>query len=243
MYDSLETQKSKELLIELTRECNKRKIPIALIGGWGAFFHVNSRYREAFGKDYTESRDIDIFFDPNKEKEFHDLIKLKGFQESGYYFRWEKIYSRTTKTFITQEEARKEEIFNLIYIFLDLFSNKETKVLKSWWNIGILKNISYIQIDEFSVADINTLIGLKCTALFERDKADKETKDACDIYALLQYSGKEIVPTPLIVEAIKKILNRFDLLYYIATHVILNSGNQDIVEITLRDILKQFTEK
>ena len=232
MYDPIETDISYEQLVILSKKC--KKINTCIIGGWATYFYVNREYRAAFGKDYMGSRDIDIFFDSSKEKEFNKIITGMGFAKNGLPFRYELIYNRETKKFITQDEAREERVYNLIYIFLDLFSDKETKIIKSWWDLKPLKKVSPFIINGFSVADIDTLIALKCTVLFARDKADKENKDACDLYALLEYSNKKIVSTPLLLQAIKKILARQDLLYSIAQNVLLDTSKQSIVEVSLK---------
>ncbi|MEA3513956.1 MAG: hypothetical protein U9R34_00605 [Nanoarchaeota archaeon] len=238
MYDPIETDLSLEMLNQIMEQCKKRNIPICVIGGWASYFHVNANYRRAFGQDYMGSRDIDIFFDSKSEKEFVAIVKQFGFEKDGLAFRYEKIFNRETKEYISQEKAKSEPVFNLIYIFLDLFSNKETHILGSWWDLEPLKSISFVQINNISTADINTLINLKCVAIFARDKADKENKDACDLYALLIYSEKEIKSTELLKQAIKKILSRNDLLYAISEHVLLDPGKQNIVEVTLKDKLK-----
>lgn len=233
MYDPIETEISFTTLKQISDECKKRNIPIAIIGGWSTFFYVNPIYHQAFGRDYMGSRDIDICFDHSKEKEFYELITELGFVKDGYFFRWEKIYNRETKKFIMPEETKHEQIYNLIRIFLDLFCNRETSFLKSW-HIDPLKNMKFSVKEGYDVADIGTLIALKCIALFERDKADKENKDACDLYALIVYSGQKIIVTDLLRKAIEKILNRSDLLYYISQHVLLDSSRQNIVQHTLR---------
>lgn len=237
MYDPLETDISREELTAIFKE--SIGIPICLIGDWAFYFYVNEKYKRAFGKEYMGSRDIDIFFDPKKEKEFLKVVNKRGFTKNGLHFRYEKIYDRESKSFVTPEQAKRKQLYDLIYIFLDLFSNKETRLLGSWWDIGPLKNISSVKIEDFFVADIDTLIALKCTAIFARDKADKENKDACDLYALVNYSGKTITPTRLLQKAIEKILNRPDLLYAVAEHVILDPSKQGIVEVTLRDKLEE----
>lgn len=239
MYDPLEIDVSRNQLTRISEECKKRGIPICVIGGWASYFYVNPTYRRAFGRDYMGSRDIDVFFNFKKEKEFAELITELGFAKNGLSFRYELIYNRETKRIITQTEAKKEQIYNLIYVFLDLFSDKETKVIDTWWNLKPLKKIAPFVIEGFSVADIDTLVALKCNALFARDKADQETKDACDLYALLKYSEKVIFPTPLVINAIKKILERPDLLYAIAQHVLLDIGKQSIVEVSLKSKLKE----
>lgn len=239
MYDPLETEISREELVIISKECKKKSIPIAIIGGWASYFYVNLEYRRAFGKNYIESRDIDIFFDSSKEKQFHEVITKLGFEKSALFFRYVRIYNRETKKFITRDESKKEPIHNIIHIFLDLFSNKETKIIHSWSDLPPLKKITPVIIDGFNVADIDTLIALKCNALFDREKADKEHKDACDLYALLKYGGKDIVPTSLLIEAIKRILSRSDLLYMIAQHVLLDTSRQSIVEVSLKSKLQE----
>jgi hypothetical protein len=241
MNDSFETNLSRKELTEIFKE--SVGIPICLIGGWASYFYVNETYKRAFGKDYMGSRDIDIFFDPKKEKEFSNVVHKRGFTKNGLRFRYEKIYDRTSKTFVTPEEAKRKPLYDLIYIFLDLFSNKKTNLLESWWDLEPFKKTSYFQIHEFFVADIDTLIASKCTAMFARDKADKENKDACDLYALLVYSNKKIIPTTLLQKTIEKILHRSDLLYTIAEHVLLDPSRQSIVEVTLRDTLKSMLNR
>ncbi len=127
----------------------------------------------------------------------------------------------------------------MISFFFDLFSNEKTDLLGSWWDLEPFKKTSYFQVNDFFLADIDTLIASKCTAIFARDKADKENKDACDLYALVAYSDKLIIPTTLLQKTIEKILSRSDLLYTIAEHVLLDPSRQSIVEVTLRDKLKE----
>jgi hypothetical protein len=241
MYDPTETDLSKQELKSILDECSKQRIPVCLIGGWASYFYVNKNYRRAFGQDYMGSRDIDLFFPSENEKEFAEVVKKMGFSKNGFKFRYEKIYDRNTKKCISQEQAKKEQIYNLIYIFLDLFSNNETKEVGSWSDIPPMKSITFSLVETFNIADIDSLVALKGIALFARDKADKENKDACDLYALLNYSGKEIKPTKLLEESIKKILNRSDLLYAIAENVLLDPGKQNIVEVTLNKRLNNIT--
>jgi len=239
MYDPLETDLSRKELTALFKE--SAGIPICLIGGWASYIYINEKYKRAFGKEYMGSRDIDIFFDPKKEKEFSDVVKRRGFTKNGFHFRYEKMYDRESKAFVTPEQAKRKQLYNLIYIFLDLFSNEETKLLGSWWDLEPLKKISFVKIDDFFVADIDTLVALKCTAIFARDKTDKENKDACDVYALIAYSDRRMIPTRLLQKAIEKILSRPDLLHAIAEHVLLDPSRKSIVEVTLRDKLKEIT--
>src|SRR3989338_2064496 len=171
MYDPVETDVSLKELKLIVADCKDKNIPTCIIGGWGTYFYVNENFVRAFGKSYLESRDIDIFFNSDKEKEFSEIVFSHNFEKNGMPFRYEKVYHRELKRFMTIEEATKEYSFNLIKIFLDLFSDRDTKILGSWI-LEPLKKVTFEFIDGYPVADINTLAELKAIALFERDKAD-----------------------------------------------------------------------
>ncbi len=237
MYDIEETDISFRELALICEECKKKKVPIRIIGGWATFFYVNENFRRAFGRDYLSSRDIDLFFPSEKEKELAEIVSGLGFAKGGLRFRYEKNYHRELKKFVSEEEAKKAEIFNLIRIFLDLFSNKQTRELGSWNDLEPLKTLSVELISGFPVADINTLAELKAIALFARDKADKEHKDACDLYALLQYSGRRINSSACIKKAVEKLIIRSELINSIAHHVLADIGKRSIAELTLRNNL------
>ena len=234
MYDAHETETSKKYMYELLKHSSS--INIALIGGWAAYIYVNSNYRKAFGLNYLMSRDIDVFIDVKHEKKFADLIKNLGFQKSAYPFRYEIIYDKVSNKIITQEQAKKQRIFNLFYIFLDLFSNKPTKLLGTWC-IGSLNNSKRIFIDNIPILDINSLILLKTTSFFEREKLDKELKDACDLYALVFYSEQNLELTELLKHALDKILNREDLCEFISEQVLRDSLKAGIVKRTISNYL------
>src|SRR3989338_7327596 len=242
VYDPIETDLSSKELAAIFKE--SAGLPICLIGGWATYFYVNEKYRRAFGKEYMGSRDIGIFFDAKKEKEFSKVVLTKrGFTKNGFPFRYERIYDREMKDYISPEQAMQRPVFYLVYIFLDLFSNAQTTTLGSWWDLEPVKTLTYFKTNSFVLADIDTLVALKCTAIFARDKADKEIKDACDLYALIQYSGKPIRPTTLYEKAIEKLLGRSDLMYAIAEHVLLDPSRRSIVEVTLRDTLMTLQDR
>lgn len=235
MYDPLETSVSRTEMMTLLNKCRERKVRVAMIGGWATFFHVNRNYNRAFGKDYMGSRDIDIFVDVACEKGFSEIIRELGFEPNGLPFRYEKIFDREKNVFIKNSQIR--EIFNIIYIFLDVFSNAETRIIGSWSDLEPLKNIRIEIVDGVEVVDIATLVQMKCVAIFARDKADKENKDACDLFALLSYSGKKVQPTLHLRKAIEKIMGRDDLLYMIAEHVFLDPAKQGLVSSQLKKFL------
>ncbi len=236
MYDPVETDISQEYLLKLNEKL--MGLRFAIIGGWGVFLHVKNEYQRAFGKEYLKSRDIDVFIDAKYEKDFLGIIKSLGFRESAYYFRYELIYDREEKKIVSSEEAKKRHIFNLIYIFLDVFSNKKTEKLGSWF-IADLQRVEIEKIDSYPVLDIDSLLNLKITSFFEREKLDKELKDACDIHALLFYSGKKFKLNVKIKKAIEKIISRADLQNYIAENVLGDSSKAGLVVSVLKKLLEK----
>ncbi len=231
MYDPIETDISYTYLLKIIEKLKNLKF--AIIGGWGVFLHVKNEYQRAFGREYLKSRDIDIFIDAKDEYNFLDIIKSLGFKESSYYFRYELIYDRERKKIISTEEAKKRYIFNLIYIFLDVFSNKKTEKLGSW-TILDLEKARIDKIENFPVLDIDSLLKLKITSFFEREKLNKELKDACDIFALLSYSGKKIKSNLLIKKTAEKIVSRHDLQDYISENVLGDISKASLVVGMLR---------
>ncbi len=231
MYDPIETDISYEYLVKLKE--NLAGLRFAIIGGWGIFFQVKEEYSKAFGREYLKSRDIDVFIDAKDEGDFFKIIKEMGFKPSSYNFRYELIYDREEKRIISSEKAKKKHIFNLIYIFLDVFSNKKTKKLGSW-AFSSLENAKIKNIEGYPVLNINSLLGLKISSFFEREKLDKELKDACDIFALLFYSGKKFKLSLMIRKAAEKIIPRHDLQSYIAEQVLGDSLKSSLVNVMLR---------
>src|SRR3989344_2625674 len=235
MYDPIETDVSYDYMLKLKESL--KSLRFAIIGGWGVFLHVKKEYRGAFGKEYLRSRDIDIFIDSKEEINFLKNIKSLGFIESAYKFRYELVYDREEKKIITPEQAKKKFIFNLIYIFLDVFSNKETKTLGSWF-IPDLEKAQIEKIEEFPVLNIDSLLQLKTASFFEREKLDKELKDACDIFALLFYSEKKFSSNLMVRKVIEKIITRDDLQEYIAENVLGDISKTGLVVGMLKGLRK-----
>ncbi|MEK6835209.1 MAG: hypothetical protein AABX61_03030 [Nanoarchaeota archaeon] len=228
MYDILETDLSFEYLNKISQIKN-----IVVIGGWAVYLYVNENYRRAFGLDYLKSRDIDVYINLKYLNSFIKEIKRLGFSPSSYFFRHELIYSRNKNKIITEKESKKQQIYDLVYIFLDLFTNKKSK---NAWGINIFNKAKIFNIEKINTPDINTLLGLKCVSFFEREKLDKEFKDACDIYALLIYSGKKFKITKNIKSSIDKIIIRRDLSEFIAENVLRDITKVNIVVSSLEKL-------
>lgn len=242
MYDQLETEISFSELKNLVTECRKSGIKIAIIGGWATRFHVNQQYSHSFGKPYMGSRDIDVFFYKKDDEKFLSLIKNLGFTKDGFRFRWQKIYDRNRKCFISEEDSKKLTPFDIVYIFLDLFSDEHSTLINTWYDLAPLKSPHLATIDGYETIDLGTLIELKCVSMASRDKADKENKDACDLYSLLEYGSSKIEKTDNIIRAIEKISKRQDLIYSISQHVLLDPGKQTLVISSLQRKLKKLND-
>ena len=230
MYDILETDLSFEYLNKISQIKNT-----VIIGGWTTYFYVNENYRKAFGVDYLKSRDIDVFVSSKHLDEYIKEIKKLGFIQSAYFFRYELIYSRSKNRIITEKESKRQPIYDLVYIFLDLFTDKKSEKA---WNINALDKLKIFNIEKIDTVDIDTLLELKCVSFFEREKLDKEFKDACDIYTLLIYSGKKFKVTKNIQSSIEKIIKRRDLCEFIAENVLRDITKVNIVISTLQNLLK-----
>jgi len=233
MYDGLETDLSFEYLKKIIEE--SKGLKIGVIGGWAVYFYINENYKNAFGTDYLKSRDIDLYINSAYALKFKSIIDKLGFKKSSYYFRYELVYDRETKQVITEESAKKKPVYNLVYVFLDLFTNKKTDL--NAWIFKELDNAKIYVINNFPVIDINTLLKLKVLSFFEREKLDKELKDACDIYSLLVYSNVRFKFDVELKKAAEKIINRVDICDFIAENVLKDILKAGIVKAILLNII------
>lgn len=233
MYDPVETELSYSYLSKLQEGC--KELRWALLGGWAVYLQVQDNYQRAFGKEYLRSRDIDLYIDAVDQTKLAEVIRKLEFIPSAYHFRYELIYAREEKRILSIEEAKQKPIFNLIYLFLDIFSDRETKAVGSWV-FPELKTTEREFILEMPVLSVSSLLNLKTNAFFQREKLDKELKDACDIYALLFYSNTKAVITIPLRKAIEKIITRVDVQKFIAEQVLGDSLKSDLVLYSLRGL-------
>jgi hypothetical protein len=243
MYDPLETELSRKEMDKLIVECRRLGVEIAIIGGWAVWFHVNPLYNLSFGKPYIESRDIDIFFYKKDDIKLLKIIKSMGFIANRLPNRWVKFYDREKKQFISEDEQKQKSPYNILCIFLDLFSNEKSTAIESWCDLEPLKPPSIVKINNYDTVDLETLIELKCIAMAKRERSDKEPKDACDLYALLEYGNKKIKVTKNLIPAIERLLNRQDLSNIIAQSVLLDIGKQNLVINSLQTKLRKLVDE
>jgi len=195
MYDPFETDASHRYLGILSKKFGPA---IALIGGWAVFYLVNDRYRSATGHEYLRSRDIDLIISPEPGfwARFGSHIRKMGFVEGGLPFRYQLIIDRDSGAVLAEKEAAHLEPFQLIYIFLDVFSSKKV-ALGTWVVPGMGKAFVGRRLFEgIQVAPPGEVLKMKLRSLGERADSEKREKDACDIYALLHYSSLDDLKLP-----------------------------------------------
>jgi len=221
MYDPVETDISKKFLMDILAEVESGNF--GLVGGWAVYLYVNENFTRATGKEYLKSRDIDVFVKCEDDflKKFKKIIFSMGFVPSGYDFRYQLIIDRNTLKPISENESKRKPVFELIYVFLDVFGDRKNDILPLWENGNVKK---FIKEKAFNSREINGkainlpkqehLLAMKCESFLQRDNKEKRMKDACDIYALLFYSDIEKIPE--FVKNIKEKLLSEDVLEFVA---------------------------
>jgi len=188
MYDVAETDASRRYIDILV---SKFGDDIAIMGGWAVFLLADEMYRSATGFEYLRSRDIDLIISPKPAfvKRFGAGIRKLGFVEGGLPFRYQLILERDKGSILTEKEAAKRGTFDLVYLFLDVFSPR--KVPMGTWVIPELDLALRDRktIDGIPVAPAPEVLKMKLRSYGERENPQKRVKDACDIYALIHYSG------------------------------------------------------
>lgn len=242
MYDPIETDISKKVLTDILGKIESENF--GLIGGWAVYIYVNENFTRATGKEYLKSRDIGVFVkceDVFLEK-FRKIIFSMGFIPSGYDFRYQLIIDRNTLKPISENKSKQKPVFELIYVFLDVFGDRKNKILPLWEN-GIVKkfvsekalNPREINGKAINIPKQEHLLAMKCESFLQRDNKEKRMKDACDIYALLFYSNIEKIP-----DAVKNIKERLlseDVLEFVAQELFGDRFKSGLVKRNLIGIL------
>lgn len=241
MYDPAETDISKKFLLQIL---DKAAADAGLIGGWAVYLYVNESFTKATGKEYLRSRDIDVFVNCKKDvlERLKKTIFSLGFAPSGYEFRYQLIIDRNTLKPIEEAKATQMPMFELIYVFLDVFGDRKNKILPLWENEFIKKIIKEKAIlakeingKAVSLPAKEYLLAMKCESFLQREDREKRLKDACDIYALLFYSGMEKVPREA-KKAIEGMLSE-DILEFIAQELFGDRYKSGLVRRNLMSVL------
>lgn len=203
MYDDFETNTSYKYLKIVVDALTE---PICLLGGWAVYLQVTKDYKEAVGRDYLGSRDIDLGFHftpglSEQEMRCSPLAQsIKAITKLGFEplsFRYVKDIDRETG----QPTEAMIPLFRRFQMAVDLIVDYQPKRFKSVFGFNpicepLLKFAfegNSRELVEFEkkllLPSPSLLLATKLNSIQYRDKYDKRIKDLCDIYALLWHSG------------------------------------------------------
>lgn len=198
---------------ELRPLCQTVKPPACLLGGWAVHMHVNNRFREAYGREYIGSRDVDLGFhvDPDWG---HDELEaapvgrsVERVQEAGYAplsFRFVRHFNRETGETLTAEEATLLPPHQVFDLYLDVIP--DTDDLDTFSEVfgfrpaaePLLRHVfaddaaqpltqfrSWDMPAELRVVDPDLLAAMKVRSIADRDRGQKRVKDVAGLHALL----------------------------------------------------------
>jgi len=110
IYDPLETEASRKVLLELLDEL-KLDENFGLVGGWAVHSLIHENFLRATGREFLRSRDIDVFINCKSDfpRRFARTIKKIGFVPGEYRFRYTLILDRDSMEKLSEDEARRNE--------------------------------------------------------------------------------------------------------------------------------------
>ena len=232
MYKEFETRTSYKYLKEVI---NNLKEPICIVGGWAVFFHVNERFREAQGRPYLGSRDIDLGFNISSDLKQSTLAQTIDILTEKLKFK--PLGFRLVKEIHTEteEEIGEGEIVPTHFIFpiyIDLIVDKIPSDFRKIFGFGpidepllkfVFEKKDYVFMREFEKKLLlprpELLLAMKINSLPGRDKEHKRIKDICDIFALVWYTNLNLKKVNILqylkkssLKKCSKILNKEDYL-------------------------------
>ncbi|MDI6738022.1 MAG: hypothetical protein QME12_05930 [Nanoarchaeota archaeon] len=210
MYAAFETNTSYKYLKETIKALHE---PICILGGWAVFFHVNRRFKEAQGREYLGSRDIDLGFHFNKNasarqirqssmaKALHVLQDKLKFKPISFRL-FKEIHIETGKEL---ENGEKVPLHLIFPMYVDPIVDFVPKQFKSVFHFvpidePLLRFVFENEANRAVLEEFNKklwlpkpeiIVAAKISAVRNRDKEHKKIKDICDIFALLWYAGEE----------------------------------------------------
>lgn len=157
-----------------------------LVGGWAAHLLINEAFRRERKRDYIGSKGIDLAVVSSDLPEAFRAAERLGFFPLS--FRYCKIYSRSMKKFVGEEEARGCPIHDLFYLFLDFITDKKPPnldftVFEDELVGFALENRLFLERGGMRVMAPELLVLTKLRMLGERDE-EKRVKDILDAVAV-----------------------------------------------------------
>ena len=211
MYKEFETKTSYKYLQEVIKALQE---PICILGGWAVFFHVNEKFQKAQGRPYLGSRDIDLGFHLDKNSSIEqmknsvlakslDILQNKLNFKSISFRLLKEIHTETEEELTNSKTIPSHNIFQMYVDPLVDFIPKNFKEVFKFTPADepllsfAFENQDYREeLEEFNkkllLPKPELLLATKLNAMPQRDKEHKKTKDICDIFALLWYSGRNV---------------------------------------------------
>jgi hypothetical protein len=211
MYGEDETSLSRRYLRELfTWEAEGA----VLLGGWAVHLLVDEGFREATGRSYIGSSDIDVGFHFDEGSTREDLeessfsrvfrrLSSSGFR--GQSFRLYKDFDLAGHRELTPDEAASMLPFEVSRLYIDLVVDRipasfsdvfgfipiDEPLLEYAFSDGLVRDISWEGVD-LRVVEPSLLLGMKLNSVGTRTRDHKRIKDIADIFALAWYSGEDL---------------------------------------------------
>ncbi|MBS3060512.1 MAG: hypothetical protein J4432_03315 [DPANN group archaeon] len=185
MIDEIMTEYSNKYLLSLFKDV-KQKRDIGLMGGWAVHYLL----KEA-GIEHIGSRDIDIFFNPNKIpfEKIRQLIESKGFKPHST-FRWVKFIHRLSGREMNTDEASKIPQYDQCVVYVDVAAPQhidsrvmEQPLLNRVFD-GEFKQIM-VSNTKIMVPNERLMIEMKLNSSGERGDPFKKSKDIADLFMLV----------------------------------------------------------
>lgn len=207
MYGDIEVKLSLKHLTEIIASLQK---PFCLIGGWAVYFTVNENFKNATGRDYFGSKDIDLGFPIKKDWNEEDIkesnlakavnkLEKMGFERVGWSLR--KYYCVSKKQFVSIKEQKKIPFYDLVMLQVDSIVERNPAKVKKALNCfffgeellsQVFEENKQIEIkiekQKLMIPMPEILIATKIKSIPNRTKGHKKQKDLYDLYALIQFS-------------------------------------------------------
>lgn len=209
LYSEFETSLSRRYLREIFSSESGGAL---LLGGWAVYLLVDQDFREASGRGYIGSRDIDIGFHLD-EGSTREVLEESGFSRVfrrlrslgflGQSFRLYKDFDAENHRELQPDESRPRLPFEVSRLYVDLVVDKvpylfgdvfgftpiDEPLLELAFSEERYRHVHWEGVD-LKVVEPSLLLGMKLNSVGTRTRDHKRLKDVADMYALAWHSGE-----------------------------------------------------
>ena len=190
--------------------------PVCLLGGWAVHLQVTEGFREAHGRDYIGSRDIDIGLHVDEDWTADDITDspvgetLERIEEElGYSrgrFGFYQQFHRDTGERLDDDQARDLASHDVFRVDLDVIPDTTTldafesafgfrppaepllvPVFSDQTGEPLTEHVDWSVSEEIRIAPPAALAAMKVRAFPDRDESHKRLKDLADLHSVLWY--------------------------------------------------------